>query len=274
MGYQNVFKFKASKWYGHLRGTWAVKDSAVQDFINISSKEISRGLISPSAENDVYDESMEYRLWAEYKDRSRNSISEDNVSYTFYIVERAVDPLVNEGSIIVNFGAMYAFPESRLATRHPKAKFFSIDRSEKIKTLNQKEFDLDNLYFEAKDIFSFLEDFSGNIDILIHSKVLMFLYPGFASKLYKIAQEKGIKHILGIEFGGYSYESGSYFNFDGNVEKDSVVLRPPFFAHNYPKIAKDNGYSVVSSSLNICPMKKKHQKDAHLYVMRADLNKK
>lgn len=274
MRYQNVLKFKASKLYGRFRGTWGVKDSAVKDFLNTVSEEVGRGLIAPSAERDVYDEEMEHKLWAEYKTRSKNDIAEDNVAYTFELVERAVEPLIDEGSVIVNFGAMYAYPESRLATRYPNSKFFSVDRSEEIKKLNEKEFDLENLWFEAKDIFSFLEDFSGHIDTLIHSKVLMFLYPEFTPKLYKMAKEKGIKHIVGVEFAGYSYESGSYFIFDENVEKESVVLRPPFFAHNYPKVAKDNGYSIVSSSLNICPMKKKHQKDAHLYVMRADLNKK
>ena len=91
----------------------------------------------------------------------------------------------------------------------------------------------------------------------------MFLYPGSVAKLYEAARAAGIKHILAIEWTGYSHELEQVFLFTEKPQ-ESAVLRNGFYVHDYPNILKRSGYIPTVAAIQKLPMRKPFQQDAHL----------
>jgi hypothetical protein len=271
MEYSGTISFRLSKLRRDLQGggAWPIGDVSAE--VERLRAATLAGTLAPAGEADIYDAAREESLWREYKVRGANSPARDNAAFTFERVVEAARPILSDCTDCVDFGALYALPDSMLAAEFPSVQFHAVDRSAEIKRLNEEEFGRTNLHFVAKDIFDFLEGQQFRSGLLVHSKVLMFLYPAFTARLYAAAKASGCRHVLCVEWAGYSHETGRFYHFDAARPLPSVLLRPPFFCHNYPWFARAAGYRIQAMQLYRSPMTKPHHRDAHLLVMRAEL---
>lgn len=169
---------------------------------------------------------------------------------------------------VINFGAMYAAPDQSIAEAFPQVEVYAVDRSDNIRAMNAAEFGAPNLHMVADDIINFIKATDVTGGCLVHNRTAMFLMPAMVERVYRTCADAGIRHIVGLEWGGYSHELGRYYDFaDRNA--DSAVLRNAFYAHNYEALLSHAGFTVTTAALHRLPMRKPHQRDAHLFVFRA-----
>jgi hypothetical protein len=222
---------------------------------------------------DRYDRMLEEKNWHIYYYRARRPAAEDSTPYIFNEqVKYTSHVLCGDESCkkVINFGAFCGIPDARLAEMFDDVQFDGIDRSQLIQFLNQQEFKAANLRFFASDIFRYLEDDKLEGALLSHARTTMFLYPAMLEKLYATAARRGVRYIVGVEFAGYSHELKKFYEFSGSPQA-SAVLRPGFFAHNYPEILARHNYELKICRLKPLPMRKAVQQDAHVLIFVAEL---
>jgi hypothetical protein len=205
--------------------------------------------------DDLYTPEFEEELWRSYFQDYTNRKPEKNV--TVFLAQQwtrevrallRADPKIRS---VVNFGVSCAYGDWQLAAEFPPPPcgFWGIDRSAVTKKLNEEQFPLPNLKFEAADIFEFLQQNHCLQDgVLIHVRTCVFLLPEAVRKLYKMAADAGIKYIVCIEPTGLSRQTNSFYKFSLQEQK-SVIYRGVMLIHNYPYLMHEAGYEIVSGDL-------------------------
>ena len=255
-----------------LANVGSLDDSDQSAHIAELQSAITQGLVErPNDPN--WDTLSEERSWMNYYYRQKRKPREDSTPFTFAEhVKLASHVLCGDPACrtMLDFGAFMATPDQIIADYFPDVNVIGLDRSTRVKFLNEQEFSAPNLHFVAEDIFSFIRANDLRGALMTHVRTTSLLYPAAVSLLYAEAARAGIKHIIGIEYSGYSRELHRFFPFEETLTP-SAVLRDGMFIHDYPNIAEACGYSVRRIELKRVPMRKAKQQDMHALCFIASL---
>ena len=233
----------------------------------------------PERVHDLYTHTEEVKLWGEAKRHSelgRRWLGlgpfRYRVGLSFFLQKKITSKILRADpscKTVVNFGALYAKPDSDLARKFPGVQFYGVDRSATIKAMNEQAFPgQPNLHFVASDMLSFLQNHDVRGGLFVHSITAFCIMPKMLEAIYAQCAASGIKHMHIIEFSGYSHQLQRFYQFE-DERKPSVVHRHAFFIHDYPNMMRDAGYELAYGRLFKAPMPKPFQNDNHLITLHA-----
>lgn len=251
--------FRASRWNGADQelarahdllekvGNWQdvrfPDPDAVQDLeTSLAAGASQRTGIDPYLDDDYVQE-----LYANYHSLlSRPFPFEHDIALTSRMFPQLQRGLLGEKtgiSDVLNLGVFCAQIEQALAKEFPKVGFVGVDRSRKVKELNERLFPLENIRYEAEEYLDYLQQTQPvQYGLLVHCQALTYLLPLQIQEIYQIAHQKGYRQVALLETAGFDRQTLSYPRFGQSFR--SFVWRERLFVHDYPAMLGQAGYRI------------------------------
>ncbi|HEN5497196.1 hypothetical protein SCY49_10060 [Legionella pneumophila serogroup 1] len=210
--------------------------------------------------NDIYDDKYTKKAWYQYwYHYNCFRPTQHPEAYMIDYIPRYLTSIAKDATItlkgVLDFGTLCAEPLYRFAKNNPEIQCVGIDRQDLVKELNDKAYSLNNLRFEAGDIFEYLEHFAllvPNHRMLFHCRTAVLCYPNFLLKLYKKCAELGIEYICLMESNSLSRDTLTFYNY-GEMPNISIARRGSLINHDYFLLLEQSGYEIVKKDFHLAP---------------------
>lgn len=171
----------------------------------------------------------------------------------WHLLEQTRRLLGENGGIdaVANFGCFAGAIDQKLAREFPQVRFFGVDRGPFIKSRNEAQFAAPNLEYFAADFLDWLRDSAPVGDgLLLHSRTAIYVMPAMLEKIYRLAREKGYRHVLLAENFGIDRATATWPAFGTGFA--SYLLRNRILVHDYPQLLRRSGFAP--GAMRLIPM--------------------